>query len=216
MSIPRLTPVVLAASVAVTLAGSSARAEDEIVKLVSASSGMCLQPINGSTSGGDAIVQEPCNGAVFQQWTVHSVSSTRSHLVNRGSGLCLDARGRAVNGTPIQQWPCNWISNENWSFGITNNLLSSAVSNTFSHCVAPPGNQAGLPMSLILRRQSDAALEPPQRMSGGPSPAKLRERPPRQARVRGRGRMVDFDLPPSNPRRWAPTGRPFAYAAGFD
>ena len=78
MSIPRLTPVVLAASVAVTLAGSSARAEDEIVKLVSASSGMCLQPINGSTSGGDAIVQEPCNGAVFQQWTVHSVSSTRS------------------------------------------------------------------------------------------------------------------------------------------
>lgn len=129
-------------------AASLARAEDPIVKLVSSESSQCLQPINGSPNQGDAIVQAPCNGSLAQQWTVKLVSSTKVHLVNRSSNLCLDARGKAVNGTPIQQWTCNWISNENWSFGITNNLLSSGISNTFSHCVATPGFQAGLPMQL--------------------------------------------------------------------
>jgi hypothetical protein len=136
-----------ATAAALTLA-SPAWPEDPIVKLVSASSGKCLQPINGSHIQGDAIIQETCNGSTAQQWTVKSVSSTKVHLVNRSSNLCLDARGKAVNGTPIQQWTCNKISNENWSFGITNNLLSSGISNTFSHCVASPGFQDGLPMEL--------------------------------------------------------------------
>ncbi len=78
----------------------------------------------------------------------HRVSSTTVHLVNRSSHLCLDARGGATNGTPVQQWPCNGISNEKWTFGITNNLLGSAVSGTFSHCIATPGAQDGLPMEL--------------------------------------------------------------------
>ncbi|HXC96141.1 MAG TPA: RICIN domain-containing protein [Edaphobacter sp.] len=125
-----------------------AQAEDPIVKLVSGQNGKCLQPINGSTAQGVAIVQQPCNGSVAQQWTVTSVSATKVHLVNRASHLCLDARGGATNGTPIQQWTCNTISNENWNFGITNNLLSSGVSNTFSHCVATPGDQNGLAMEL--------------------------------------------------------------------
>ena len=127
---------------------TAAHAEDAIVKLVSASNGKCLQPINGSHNQGDAIVQQPCNGSTAQQWTVHLVSGTKVHLINRASGLCLDARGKAVNGTPIQQWTCNTITNENWSFGITNNLLSSGISNTFSHCVATPGSQNGLAMAL--------------------------------------------------------------------
>jgi hypothetical protein len=138
-----------AAAIASAMAAAApARAEDPIVKLVSAESFKCLQPVNGSHNQGDAIVQEPCNGSLAQQWTVRQVSSTKVHLVNRSSNLCLDARGKAVNGTPIQQWTCNWISNENWSFGITNNLLSSGISNTFSHCVATPGFQDGLPMEL--------------------------------------------------------------------
>jgi len=145
----RFTPLLAAAIGAVSMTVSSlARAEDPIVKLVSAESGKCLQPINGSHTQGDAIVQQTCNGSVAQQWTVTSVSSTKVHLVNKSSHLCLDARGKAVNGTPIQQWTCNKISNENWSFGITNNLLSSGISNTFSHCVATPGMQDGLAMQL--------------------------------------------------------------------
>jgi hypothetical protein len=138
-------------------AASPAQAEDPIVKLVNSQSGKCLQPLNGSSTQGIAIVQQPCNGSTAQQWTVHAVSSTKLHLINRSSKLCLDARGGATNGTPIQQWTCNTITNENWSFGITNNLLSSGVSNTFSHCVATPGTQAGLAMELRTCNTKDSS-----------------------------------------------------------
>jgi len=127
---------------------SPARAEYPIVRLVSVQNGMCLQPVNGSLNQGDAIVQAPCNGSLAQQWTDEPVSWTSTHLVNRASHLCLNARGGARNGTPIQQWTCNWISNQKWNFGITNNLLGSNVSGTGSHCIATPGGQAGLPMEL--------------------------------------------------------------------
>ncbi|MGH7121107.1 MAG: RICIN domain-containing protein [Acetobacteraceae bacterium] len=123
-------------------------AEDPIVKLVSVQNGKCLQPLGRSSDRGVAIIQKACDGSTAQQWTVTLVSSTKAHLVNRSSRLCLDARGKAVNGTPIQQWPCNKISNEDWSFGIRNNLLSSGISGTFSHCVATPGSQDGLPTEL--------------------------------------------------------------------
>ena len=79
-------------------------------------SNQCLQPIN-DTGQGAAIVQEPCNGGAAQQWTEVSVGSNVFHYVNVLSGLCLDARGGAVNGTPVQQWSCNSISNEKWQPG---------------------------------------------------------------------------------------------------
>jgi hypothetical protein len=140
--------LVVAVVIAILAFASTAQAEDPIVKLVSSQSGKCLQPLNGSSVQGVAIVQMTCNGSAAQQWTVSNVNSTRVHLVNRSSHMCLDARGKAVNGTPIQQWTCNTISNENWTFGVTNNLLGSAVSNTFSHCIATPGTQDGLAMEL--------------------------------------------------------------------
>jgi hypothetical protein len=122
--------ITLLSAAAITTASSlavasPAHAEDAIVKLVSVESGKCLQPVNGSLIQGQAIVQEACNGSVAQQWTVTLVSATKVHLVNRSSGLCLDARGGATNGTPIQQWTC-----------------------TFSHCVATPGLQDGLATEL--------------------------------------------------------------------
>lgn len=127
-----LSLTVAIATAAVWAVAPPARAEDDIVKLASSANGECLQPINGSHKQGDAIVQETCNGSAAQQWIVHLVSPTKVHLINRASGLCLDARGKAKNGTPVQQWTCNRISNENWGFGITNNLLVSAVSNTWT------------------------------------------------------------------------------------
>jgi len=142
-----LGAAVLAAGAALA-AAAPAQAENPIVRLVSVQNGRCLQPVGGSTLAGAAIVQQACDGSPAQQWTVTPVSSTRVHLVDRGTGLCLDARGKAVDGTPVQQWPCNGISNENWGFGLANDLLVSAVSNTFSHCVATPGNVDGLPMEL--------------------------------------------------------------------
>lgn len=95
-----LSLTVTIAAAAVLAVATPARAEDAIVKLVSAANGKCLQPINGSHNQGDAIVQVACNGSAAQQWTVHSVSSTKVHLINRASGLCLDARGKAVNVHP--------------------------------------------------------------------------------------------------------------------
>jgi len=143
----------LASAIVIFTVAAPVKAEDPIVKLVSTTSGKCLQPINQSHNRGDAIVQKVCNGSAAQQWTVHIVSATKVHLINRDSGLCMDARGKGVDGTPIQQWPCNQISNEDWGFGITNNTLSSAVSDSpWTHCIATPGTQDGLPMEL---RQCD-------------------------------------------------------------
>jgi hypothetical protein len=150
---PRLVTALFATAIAVTASGLAvappAFADNPIYQLVNEESGQCLQPIHGSHVEGAAVVQEPCNGSAAQQWTqTTSSSGTYVHLVNRASGLCLDARGGAVNGTPIEQYPCVSISNIRWSYGITNNLLSSGVSGTYSHCVATPGLRAGLPMEL--------------------------------------------------------------------
>jgi hypothetical protein len=145
----RLRLVAASALACGALVATQAHAEDQIVKLVSSQSGKCLQPIKNSTTQGDAVVQETCNGSPAQQWTVHLVSSTAVHLINGNSHLCLDARGKAVDGTPIQQWPCNQITNELWGFGITNNTLSSDIHGAaFTHCIATPGAQDGLPMEL--------------------------------------------------------------------
>jgi hypothetical protein len=145
----RLVALLFAAAIA-TAAGlavpSPAQAEDDIVKLMSVQNGKCLQP--ASLNHGDVIVQQACDGSHAQQWTVHLVSSTKVHLVNRASHFCLEVRDGAVNGARIDQWTCNRISNENWSFGITNNLLVSLVSKTSSHCIATPGAQDGLPVEL--------------------------------------------------------------------
>lgn len=143
---PLLAAVIMIA--AALVATPAARAEDQIVRLVSVENGKCLQPVSDSHTQGDAIVQETCNGSVAQQWTDHAVSDGR-HLINRSSGLCLDARGTASNGTPIQQWPCNQISNEIWSYGLDQDLLSSGISSgRWTHCIATPGEPDGLPMEL--------------------------------------------------------------------
>ncbi len=91
-------------------------------------SNQCLQPINGSTSQGAAIVQEPCNDSPAQSWTVVSVGNNIFHYVNVLSGLCLDARGKAVNGTPIQRGPATASAMR------TGNLGKTTAMTTFHRC----------------------------------------------------------------------------------
>ena len=159
-----LSAAVLAAGAALA-AAAPAQAENPIVRLVNVQNGRCLQPVGGSTLAGAAIVQQACDGSPAQQWTVTPVSSTRVHLVDRGTGLCLDARGKAVDGTPVQQWPCNGISNESWepedvptdSFP----RLFSRVSGTRSHCLDIPGDEdrvPGLAMQLYRCNSTEAQL----------------------------------------------------------
>src|ERR1039458_7974020 len=67
----------------------------------------CLQPVDGSTTAGAAIVLKPCDNTAAQQWKSVAVKFPYVHYVNQLSGMCLDARGGATNRTPVQQWPCD-------------------------------------------------------------------------------------------------------------
>lgn len=136
------------------LAATPAAAQCVFCQISNFGSNLCLQPVNGSTAQGAPIVQQPCNGSVAQQWTAVHLSGTVFHYVNNLSGLCLDARGGAANHTPVQQWTCNKISNENWDPGeyVSDDVppLYSRVSGTRSYCLDVPGGQqiAGLAMQI--------------------------------------------------------------------
>lgn len=118
--------------------------------------GMCLQPANGSTAAGTAIVQEPCNVATGpQEWIYVNVGGGSFHFEHAASGLCLDARGSATNHTPVQLWTCDGITNENWEplsgpKGESVGPVISRVSGTKTHCLDIPGGQktTGLAMQI--------------------------------------------------------------------
>lgn len=153
---------VLASAMSLAI-GSSARASEPVYwHLENVGNHKCLQPVNGSLDPGAAIVQEPCDDvSSAQRWTFISLGGTRYHFKNKSSGLCLDARGGATNGTPIEQWTCNSISNEIWDTGdaplpppypLTSVPfpVTSQVSGTSSHCLDVPSSQNldGLAMQL--------------------------------------------------------------------
>jgi hypothetical protein len=158
----KLTWAVVIVSLLVPLVATPAAAGCEACQIFSFLSNQCLQPLNGSTGQGAAIVQVPCNGSLAQQWTRVQVSGNSSHYVNSLSGLCLDARGGAVNHTPVQQWTCNRISNENWEQGDDSDdtipPLIARVSGTRSHCLDIPGGQriTGLAMQIYRCNGTEA------------------------------------------------------------
>jgi Ricin-type beta-trefoil lectin domain len=160
----KLLRAMLSMSFLAPLVATPAAAQCAFCQIYNFSSNMCLQPVNGSTVRGAAIVQEPCNGGAAQQWTKVPVRGSIVHFVNVLSGLCLDARGGATNRTPVQQWPCNNISNENWEpgddSGDTIPPLFSRVSGTKSHCLDIPGGQriAGLAMQIYRCNGTEAQL----------------------------------------------------------
>lgn len=121
----------------------------------------CLQPLNGSTAPGTAIVQQACDGSTAQLWTEISVSSGVFHYQNAMSNLCLDARGGASNGTPVQQWTCDSITNENWQPGNrSGGAVRSRVSGSSSYCLDVPGAQptAGLGMQIYVCNGTGAQI----------------------------------------------------------
>jgi hypothetical protein len=143
-------------------AARPAAAACETCQIYNFLSNQCLQPVSGSTEQGAAIVQQPCNGSLAQEWTRVRVSGNVSHYVNSLSKLCLDARGGAANHTPVQQWTCNRISNENWEEGDDSDdtipPLYSRVSGTRSYCLDIPGGQktAGLAMQIYRCNGTEA------------------------------------------------------------
>ena len=116
---------------------------------------MCLQPADPAGGAGTAIVQQPCApGSQAQNWAPVKTSGSTYEFVNQSSGMCLDVRGGAARGTPIQQWPCGNISNEHWSwphsFPDAFWPLPSQVAGSSGFCLDVPGasTQAGLAMQL--------------------------------------------------------------------
>jgi Ricin-type beta-trefoil lectin domain len=171
----RLVTLLSAVAIATTAGlavASPARAAD-VWPINSRWSNMCLQPANGSTEQGAAIVQQPCGTEgkagtppPVQNWTLIPVSGNIFHLQNSlNTQLCLDARGGAVDRTPVQQWPCNWISNENWEWGPTDShgdrQLISRVSGTRTHCLDIPGAQImeGLEMWIYHCTKNNVAQQ---------------------------------------------------------
>ena len=144
----RLATLVAAAAMATAsaLAASPAHASTYGFELQNAETSWCLQPTGGSSGPGVDVVQAICNGSLAQRWAFAPASSGY-HVVNLSTGLCLDARGGAALGTPIEQWTCDWISNENWKtpYGYE---LASGVSGTYTYCVGVVDSVFG-PSTLV-------------------------------------------------------------------
>jgi hypothetical protein len=121
-------------------------------------SGMCLQPADSTTGSGADIILMKCTASAAQEWIVTDNYGSGGHFVNALYGtvfnttdltaeLCLDAMGGAANETPVRQWTCNGITNENWTpynepKGQNGAPLVSNVSGTNSYCLDIPGDQA--------------------------------------------------------------------------
>jgi hypothetical protein len=147
---------VLASAMSIAVS-APASANDLTYRLHNGSYNMCLQPVNATQDAGAAVVQAPCNSRTEQRWVFHQLSGTRYQIENEHSLRCLDALGRATNGTPVVQWPCASISNQTWDTGVTLTgrptvvTVKSRVSGTTSHCLDVPGGQVstpGLPMQI--------------------------------------------------------------------
>ncbi len=141
----RLAALVMAAGAATTLtvAAQPAHATDYFDLF----NGLCLQPTPGSTAAdlGAPVVQEHCDfHDTTQHWELLFDGGGHVRFRNQGTGLCLDARGGATDGTPVQQWTCNSISNERWTDIIGDSQadqpdqIRSNVSGTNTHCLDVP------------------------------------------------------------------------------
>ncbi|AGL16775.1 alpha-galactosidase [Actinoplanes sp. N902-109] len=88
-------------------------------RLVSASSGRCLDVPNSNTANGTQPVIWDCSGAANQQWTV-------SGSAVQALGKCLDAPLGATAGAKVQLWDCNGGTNQQWTFGSDGTVRGTA------------------------------------------------------------------------------------------
>jgi glucosylceramidase len=89
---------------------------------VADNSGLCLDA--PSNSSGVQLVQETCNSASAQAFTLVANSGINTsswyEVVNEGSGLCASAAGGSTaNGTAVQQLPCTGATSQLWQFVAT-------------------------------------------------------------------------------------------------
>lgn len=155
--------LIAAPVIAIVLAVLPAAAQQPFV-FYNSYTNMCLQPDGGSTANGQAIVQEPCNGQAAQEWIAYP-NGNKMRFMDALSGRCLDARGGAKDGTPVQQWTCNGITNEIWELesdtrGDGGGSVLSRVAGSKSYCLnLPAGKQAaGGAMRIYACNQTIAGM----------------------------------------------------------
>jgi hypothetical protein len=124
-----------------------------------------MQPLDAGSSA--LIVQEPCDmfttgvRNLMQEWYARCADSNCStfYWVNRGSGLCLRARGLGgpANGEQIMLWSCSaGISDIRWSYGSDpiagTFILQSRISGSTGYCLDVPGASGIVGLALQLYR----------------------------------------------------------------
>jgi Ricin-type beta-trefoil lectin domain len=150
---PRLfaLSLALATAASVSLTMPSPVRADTAGALKNVATQMCIEP--DSPFQGATIELVACATQVrdtLQEWDYKCFDQACSqfHVVNHGSGLCLSTRNGATNGTNLELWTCNNISNEKWDYGPNPNgepfELRSRVSGTTTHCLDVPN---GLPIA---------------------------------------------------------------------
>lgn len=94
--------------------------------LTSVNSGLCLDVPNNSAAEGVQLDQWTCNGGTNQEWALDPVGSYSAsgdrvyQLTSLESGYTLeDENNSTAEGSPIDQWPGNGGSNQDWTVGST-------------------------------------------------------------------------------------------------
>ncbi|MFY0528763.1 RICIN domain-containing protein [Archangium gephyra] len=87
-------------------------------QLAAASSGKCVEVINGATGNGAGIQQATCSGQPRQLWTLNSKGSGRYEIVAVNGGRCLDVTGGPTatgDGVLTELWDCTGEANQSWA-----------------------------------------------------------------------------------------------------
>jgi hypothetical protein len=71
------------------------------------SEGDCLGTYQGGTAAGTKVDMYTCNGSFGQRWMISG-----GHLINNGSGTCLDDTNWSTTGAQLQIWPCTNNANQ--------------------------------------------------------------------------------------------------------
>ncbi len=84
-------------------------------RLTNVNSNKVLQPNNGSTNQGEAVVQMSYSGADYQLWKFVSLGDGYYNIVNKNSGLYMDIYGAQTSpGTANINWGANGGNNQKW------------------------------------------------------------------------------------------------------
>lgn len=158
-NVGRLVATVLAAGCLLATTASAANAQSEPEKSLrpaiggsfhwirnSGNSGLCLEPAGLSTDSSALIVQEPCVSSgvesLAQGWQGLQVGNNHFKFQNQLSGLCLNATD-IINGSIVNQWPCNSNSNEEFNLGTSLPAVAKIESRIHfrdtGFCVDEPG-----------------------------------------------------------------------------